>query len=211
VPGSLLDAITADLEVFSRYARAQVDAFGSVLATFEGRHGGGTLLVWTPRELAPEVLRRLPDGFRGRIVLGLDASGGDLLPFAHALAAADADAVLLVGGERGFHHAGGGWKEIEGPEGPERVPSDHPAPALVLERTAPTGLVYRERRAYPGWRSPALDGSSPGATAPQGSVARDRGLRVYAAGLLDLSQAWTPLMERLGAPLGEGTWTGGST
>ncbi len=199
MPGSLLDAITADLEVFSRYARAQVDAYGTVLATFEGDHGGGTLLVWAPREAAAAVLGRLPEKFRGRIVLGLDASDGDLLPFEHALAASGAQAALLASGERGFFHTGGGWKEVRGDAGPERVPLDHPAPALELERLAPTGLRYRERRAYPCWTSPSLNGSAPGSEAAQGAAARRRGLSVYAAGLLDLSQAWTPLLERLGA------------
>ncbi|ADR35757.1 hypothetical protein Ocepr_0297 [Oceanithermus profundus DSM 14977] len=199
MPGPLLDAITTDLEVFSRYTRARVDAFGTVLATFEGAHGGATLLVWTPRELAAEVLRRLPSAYRGRIVLGLDASGGDLLPFEHALEGSGAEAVLLVREEPGLHHAGGGWKLARLDDEPARVPLDHAAPPIEEERTAPTGLRYRERRFYPGWSSPALDGSRPGSPAPQGHAAAARGLGVYAAGLLDLEEAWTPLFERLRA------------
>ena len=189
----------ADLEVFSRYAPAQVDAFGTVLATFEGGYGGGAVLVWSPRALAMEALRRLPRAFRGRIVLGLDASPGDRAPFAHALAHAAPAAVLLVEEGSGFYHAGGGWKAVATEDGSREVALEHPQAALELERVAPTGLRYRERRAYPHWDSPALDGSRPGAHAPQGAAARERGLRVYAAGLLNLDQAWTPLLERLRA------------
>jgi len=200
VPGSLLDAVTADLEVFSRYARARVDAFGSLLVTFEGDFGGGTLLVWTPREFAAGVLRRLPGAYRGRIVLGLDASGGDLRPFEHALDGSGARAVLIVREERGIFHAGGGWKLVRLGEGePVRVPLEHDAVPVEEVCTAPTGLRYRELRAYPAWSSPALDGSRADSPAPQGHAATARGLGVYAAGLLDLNKAWTPLMERLGA------------
>jgi len=199
VPGSLLDAVTSDLEVFSRYTRALVDPFGSVLVSFEGGYGGGTLFVWAPRELAAGVLRRLPAAYRGRIVLGLDASGGDLRPFEHALDAAGAGAVLLVREEPGFFHSGGGWKLARLDDGPARVPLDHAAPPVEEVRTAPTGLRYRELRAYPAWSSPALDGSRPGSPAPQGHAAAARGLGVYAADLLDLDEAWTPLLERLDA------------
>ncbi len=182
-----------DLEVFSRYAPAQVDAFGTVLATFEGGYGGGTLLVWSPRAWATEVLRRLPRTFRGRIVLGLDASPSDRAPFAHALERVAPEAVLLVEEGSGLFHAGGGWKEIATENGSRKVALEHPEAALELERVAPTGLRYREPRAYPAWNSPALDGSRSGARAPQGAAARERGLKVYAAGLLNLDEAWTSL------------------
>jgi len=199
VSGPLLEAIVSDLEVFSRYTRVQVDVFGSLLAIFEGEHGGGNLFVWAPRPAAAAVLRRLPRRFRGRIVLGLDSSPGDLLPFTHALNAAAADAVLLVAGEHGFFHAGGGWKEVAGGSGPVTVAFDDPAPALEIERVAPTGLRYRELRAYPAWNAPPLDGSTSGSAAAQGQAARARGLNVYAAGVLELERAWSPLLANLGA------------
>ncbi len=194
-----LDAIHADLEALAPYARSFADELGSVYAYFEGRHGGGTLLVWAPRALAPELLRRLPSDHRGRIVVGLDASEGDAWPFARALDWASPQAVLLAYEGEGFYHAGGGWKEVGSPEQPRRVPLEDPDEPLELVRTAPTGVRYRELRAYPAWSSPSLDGSRPGdGVAPQAHLARARGLRVYAAGLLDLDQAWTPLLERLG-------------
>ena len=107
--------------------------------------------------------------------------------------------MLLVREEPGLHHAGGGWKLARLEDETVRLPLDHAAPPVEEERTAPTGLRYRERRAYPEWSSPALDGSRPGSPAPQGHAAAARGLGVYAAGLLDLEEAWTPLFERLRA------------
>lgn len=201
MPGSLLEAITTDLEVISRYVPARVDAFGTVLATFEGAHGGATLLVWAPRTLALEVLRKLPTAYRGRIVLGLDASGGDLLPFERALDASGAEAALLVREEPGIFHSGGGWKVVERGRRFVRAPLGDAAEPISELRTAPTGLRYRELRAYPAWSAPALNGSRPGSPAPQGHAAAARGLVVYAAGLLDLEEAWTPLLERLQALL----------
>jgi len=198
-----LDAIHADLEALAPYARSFADELGSVYAYFEGRHGGGTLLVWAPRALAPGLLRRLPRDYPGRIVVGLDASEGDAWPFARALDWASPRAVLIAQEGEGFYHAGGGWKEVGPPEQPRRVPLDAPGEPLELVRTAPTGVRYRELRAYPAWNSPSLDGSRPGdGVAPQAHLARARGLRVYAAGLEALERVWAPLFGGLGRGAG---------
>ena len=194
-PTADLDAIYADLEVLSRYARAQIDEFGSVYASFEGGYGGNTVLLWTPRSLATAALRAIPDSFSGRVVLGLDASPGDALPFGRALELSGAELVVILGQKELLAHAGGGWKELAGDDAPLRSDCRAEGEALLVERTAPTGLVYLEKRAYPAWSSPALDGSEPGSSAPQGSVASERGLRVYSSGPQALKRALSLLLK----------------
>lgn len=115
--------------------RAWTDLFGSLLATVEGRPGGGTTLVLVPPEHAAEattVLLEL-DAFRGRAALGVPERA-HAAPVAAVLRALEPRAVVVVEprlddgvasagpsvpGDAGPHEASSGLWYVE----PDRLPA----------------------------------------------------------------------------------------
>jgi hypothetical protein len=58
---------------------------------------------------------------------------------------------------------------------------------LILHVQAPTGLTYKEIRAYEAWESPPLPLSLPQGKGPYlGAVGRALGIPTYGVGMLDL-------------------------
>ncbi len=167
-----LDSILSDLELFSRYFRAFVDEFGSSYLLVEGGYGGRTLLIWMPRPAAAQVLQALAAfKFRGRIVVGLDASPAHQAPFRRALFWSGAHTALITSKGKGL-----GWAFST--EGKAAAP---------VRYTAPTGLDYLEEQAEAWSAVPPIEGPSlPGP--PQGALGWKAGVPTYGVGLQDLEE-----------------------
>lgn len=191
-----LRALLSDLEALSKHVRAYADEFGTLLAYLEGGRGGRTHLLWAPYAEALTVLKALNGlAFRGRIILGLDLSGGSPTlegrrlsgparpPLAHALSRHRPDRLYLLQEGRGLgvFHPGGketerGWTGLM-----------EKAPPLILHVQAPTGLVYREERLYPAWEAPPLPLSLAPLEGPYlGGVGWAMGVPTYGLGLVEL-------------------------
>ncbi|AEB10961.1 hypothetical protein [Marinithermus hydrothermalis] len=195
-----LEAIWADLEVLSSFTKSFVDEYGTSYAYLEGGYGGETVLLWAPRAWAVEALRALrPLRYRGRVVLALDASPGDLAPFERALYWTAPRRALIVVEGRGVGARFGGWKAVNG----ERRPLEAPEPADAVQRTAPTGLVYVEERRYPAWEAPAPEGLPLLEGPHQGHAAWARGVPTYGVGLVSLSETLAALLGTWGLLEGE--------
>lgn len=177
------------------------DEYGSFYAWIEGGFGGETVLVWTPRALALEALRALPKRFKGRIVLGLDASPGHAAPFDRALYWAEPRRALVVQEGQGVATSFAGAKETQ--EG-EWVAWDDPRPPKVLEVEVYPGFSYTEQRAYAPWNAntpelgdlPEFSGS-PVTGLPGICVAGlgwERGIPTYGLGLVGLGESLETLL-----------------
>jgi hypothetical protein len=192
----LLERLSQDLEVFSEHARAALDEFGTLLAYLEGGRGGGTTLLHAPYTEAIPVLQALNGlTFRGRILLALDPSplsptleerpltGPTRSPLEHLLEVHRPQRLLLAfpGEGLGVRFSGGketqeGWRSLSAEGEP-----------LILHVQAPTGLTYKEIRAYEAWESPPLPLSLPQGEGPYlGAVGRALGIPTYGVGMLDL-------------------------
>jgi hypothetical protein len=193
---TLLEHLSEDLEVFSEHARAALDEFGTLLCYLEGGRGGGTTLLHAPYTEAIPVLQALNGlTFRGRVLLALDPSplsptleerpltGPTRSPLEHLLKVHRPKRLLLVfpGEGLGVRFSGGketqeGWRPLE----------EEGAP-LTLHVQAPTGLTYKEIRAYEAWESPPLPLSLPQEEGPYlGNVGRALGIPTYGVGLVNL-------------------------
>ncbi|TBH21189.1 hypothetical protein [Thermus thermamylovorans] len=201
---TLLAELSSDLEVLSRRLRAGLDEFGTLLCYLEGGRGGRTVLLHAPYPEALPVLRALHGlAFRGRLLLALDPSplsptleglslsGPARAPLAHLLERLRPDRLLLAfpGEGLGLWYPGGketpeGWRPLEGEGEP-----------LDLRVEAPTGLRYREVRAYGPWESPPLPLDLPQGLGPYlGAVGRERGVSTYGVGLVDLRRSLEALL-----------------
>lgn len=193
---SLLERLSADLEVLSEHLRAGLDEFGTLYCYLEGDRGGKTYLLHAPYEEALEVLRAL-DGlaFRGRILLALDPSplsptleglplsGPTRAPLAHLLEKVRPHRLLLAFPGKGLGLAFPGAKETPG----GWQPLDAEGEPLTLQVVAPTGLTYREVRSYGPWESPPLPLPLPISHGPYwGSVGLALGVPTYGVGLVNL-------------------------
>ncbi len=165
--------------------RTFVDEFGSFYAWLEGSYGGDTLLLWMNKSVLAEALPQLPRHFKGRLVLGLDASEDHQAPFARALYWADPRRALVVQKGEGLGLAYPGRKEVA--EG-EWVPWDDPREARQLEVVLRPEFSYQELRAYAPWEAPA-PAPSPTFEGPQvGAVGWERGIPTYGLGLVGLDK-----------------------
>ncbi|WP_279164998.1 hypothetical protein [Thermus scotoductus] len=201
---SLLEQLSADLEVLSEHLRAGLDEFGTLYCYLEGSRGGKTYLLHAPYEEALTVLKALNGlSFRGRILLALDPSplsptleglplsGPTRAPLAHLLEKTRPDRLLLAfpgeGLGQGFPGAKEtprGWQPLEAEEEP-----------LVLRVEAPTGLTYQEVRAYGPWESPPLPLDLPISPGPYwGSVGLALGIPTYGVGLVNLRASLEALL-----------------
>ncbi|RTI61548.1 hypothetical protein CSW14_00410 [Thermus scotoductus] len=201
---SLLEQLSADLEVLSEHLRAGLDEFGTLYCYLEGGRGGKTYLLHAPYEEALTVLKALNGlSFRGRILLALDPSplsptleglplsGPTRAPLAHLLEKTRPDRLLLAfpgeGLGQGFPGAKEtprGWQPLEAEEEP-----------LVLRVEAPTGLTYQEVRAYGPWESPPLPLGLPISPGPYwGSVGLALGIPTYGVGLVNLRASLEALL-----------------
>ena len=201
---SLLEQLSADLEVLSEHLRAGLDEFGTLYCYLEGSRGGKTYLLHAPYEEALTVLKALNGlSFRGRILLALDPSplsptleglplsGPTRAPLAHLLEKTRPDRLLLAfpgeGLGQGFPGAKEtprGWQPLEAEEEP-----------LVLRVEAPTGLTYQEVRAYGPWESPPLPLGLPISPGPYwGSVGLALGIPTYGVGLVNLRASLEALL-----------------
>lgn len=192
----LLQRLSLDLEVLSAHLRASLDAFGTLLCYLEGGRGGGTTLLHAPYEEALPVLKALNGlSFRGRILLALDPSplsptqegvplsGPTRAPLEHLLEKVRPNRLLLAFPGEGLGRAFPGGKETR--EGWR--PLEAEGEPLALQVEAPTGLTYREVRAYGPWESPPLPLDLPQGEGPYlGEVGRQRGIPTYGVGLVDL-------------------------
>jgi len=192
-------AIEEELEALSGHFPAGIDPYGTLYAILEGGPGGHTVLVWAPWAAGPEAMRAiLSQPFAGRVILGLDVSGGDATPLAALTKRFSPRATLIVDEGEGLAHRFPGGKEIEAEEGPVLVPLDDPRPPRRLRRLAPTGLVYEELRLFQPWESPALNGAQPRPGSPLGAISQAAGSLAYSAGLKALTPALAALHEGLG-------------
>ena len=194
-----LDTLAEELEELSRYFRAELDAFGTLLVHLEGGFGGYTLVVWAPWEAGPELLRSSLDArFRGRLVLALAPLWQDATPLTHVLELTRPRRALLVAPGRGLSHRFAGFKEVW--EGGEllRVPLSDPRPAAELVRTAPTGVSYRELRRYDPWESPPSPGATGEVEAHLGAAALAAGAVPYGLGLRGLRAELPAALAALG-------------
>ncbi|WP_117237636.1 hypothetical protein [Thermus sediminis] len=192
----LLERLSQDLEVLSGHLRAALDEFGTLLCYLEGGRGGGTTLLHAPYTEAIPVLQALNGlAFRGRVLLALDPSplsptlegkplGGPARPpLEHLLKTHRPSRLLLAfpGEGLGIRFPGGkespeGWKPLEAEGAP-----------LVLWVQAPTGLTYKEVRAYEAWESPSLPLRLPQGEGPYlGGVGWALGIPTYGVGLVNL-------------------------
>lgn len=169
------------------------DEYGSFYAWIEGGFGGETVLLWTPRAWAEEVLRSLPKRFRGRLVLGLDASPGHAAPFARALYWAEPRRALIVQEGQGLGTSFAGGKET--PEG-EWVAWDDPRQARALEVVVSPSFSYTEQRVYPPWDADALESLNlPQLPGPAvAGLGWERGIPTYGLGLVGLGQSLEALL-----------------
>ncbi len=204
---SLLQRLSLDLEVLSEHLRAGMDPFGTLLCYLEGARGGGTTLLHAPYEEALPVLKALNGlSFRGRILLALDPSplsataegiplsGPTRAPLEHLLDQVRPQRLLLAFPGAGLGRAFPGGKETEGGWRPLEAEGE----PLALEVEAPTGLTYREVRAYAPWESPPLPLDLPQGEGPYlGEVGRRRGIPTYGVGLVDLRSSLEAIL-RLG-------------
>ncbi|MDW8016908.1 MAG: hypothetical protein RMI36_03655 [Thermus sp.] len=201
---ALLERLSQDLEVLSGHLRAGLDEFGTLLCYLEGGRGGRTTLLHAPYEEALPVLQALNGlSFRGRLLLALDPSplsptreevplsGPTRAPLEHLLERTRPDRLLLAfpGEGLGLTYPGGketqaGWGSLEAP-----------GTALVLHVEAPTGLTYREVRAYGPWESPPLPLDLPQGEGPYlGGVGRALGIPTYGVGLVNLRASLEALL-----------------
>ncbi|SDF31244.1 hypothetical protein SAMN04488243_14010 [Thermus arciformis] len=200
----LLEALSQDLEALSGHVRAYLDEFGTLLGYLEGGRGGRTVLLHAPYTEALSVLQALNGlAFRGRVLLALDPSplsptreglpltGPTRTPLEHLLRRHRPDRLLLAfpGEGLGLAYPGGketevGWEPLEGAGAP-----------LSLEVEAPTGLVYREVRAYAPWRTPPPPLDLPLVQGPYlGSVGLALGVPTYGVGLVNLRASLEALL-----------------
>ena len=192
-------AIEEELEALSGHFPAGIDPYGTLYAILEGGPGGATHLVWSPWQTGPEAMRAiLSQPFAGRVILGLDVSGGDATPLAAMVERFSPRITLIVDEGEGLAHRFPGGKEVEADEGPLLVPLDNPRPPRRLRRRAPTGLVYEELRLFEPWESPALNGVRKRPGSPLGAVALEAGSLPYSAGLESLAPALAALRRGLG-------------
>ncbi|MGK0620088.1 hypothetical protein [Meiothermus cerbereus] len=176
----------------AEHTRTFVDEFGSFYAWLEGSHGGDTLLLWMSGPMLEMVLPQLPKYFKGRIVLGLDASEGHAAPFARALHWVNPRWALVVVPGEGLGIAYPGRKEVD--EG-EWVPWDDPREARQLEVVLRPEFSYLEHRAYAPWEAPT-PASLPTLEGPAiGAVGWERGIPTYGLGLVGLDRSLQTLLE----------------
>ncbi|MFD3005972.1 hypothetical protein [Thermus tengchongensis] len=200
---SLLEQLSADLEVLSEHLRAGLDEFGTLYCYLEGGRGGRTYLLHAPYQEALPVLQALNGlSFRGRILLALDPSplsptleglplsGPTRAPLAHLLEKTRPDRLLLAFPGEGLGQGFPGGKETAGKSdgaAPGWQPLEAEGEPLTLHVEAPTGLVYREVRAYGPWESPPLNLDLPISPGPYwGSVGLALGIPTYGVGLVNL-------------------------
>lgn len=165
--------------------RTFVDEFGSFYAWLEGSYGGDTLLLWMNKSVLEEALPQLPRHFKGRLVLGLDASEDHQAPFARALYWANPRRAVVVQKGEGLGIAYPGRKEVA--EG-EWVPWDDPREARQLEVVLRPEFSYHELRAYAPWEAPA-PAPLPTIEGPRvGAVGWERGIPTYGLGLVGLEK-----------------------
>jgi hypothetical protein len=193
---ALLERLSLDLEVLSGHLRAGLDEFGTLLAYLEGGPGGGTVLLHAPYTEALPVLQALNGlAFRGRLLLALDPSplsptleglpltGPTRTPLEHLLKAQRPHRLLLAFPGEGLGVSFPGGKETEEGWRPLEAEGD----PLALTVRAPTGLTYREVRAYAPWESPPLPLSLPQGEGPYlGGVGWALGVPTYGVGLVNL-------------------------
>ncbi|MGC8876652.1 hypothetical protein [Thermus sp.] len=201
---ALLERLSLDLEVLSEHLRAGLDEFGTLLCYLEGGRGGGTTLLHAPYTEALPVLQVLNGlAFRGRILLALDPSplsptleglpltGPARSPLEHLLRAHRPSRLLLAFPGEGLGVRFPGGKETEGGWRPLEAEGE----PLVLRVQAPTGLTYREVRAYEAWESPLLPLSLPQGEGPYlGAVGRALGVPTYGVGLVNLRASLEALL-----------------
>lgn len=171
-------------EALARHVRTGCDEFGSFYAWLEGHYGGETLLLWAPRSKGEAVIRALRDlgcGYKGRIVLGLDASPGHGTPFLRALEWVRPRRALVL-------------TEGEG-VGVSFTPQAAEAPdAEALEAVAPTGLAYRETPVLRAWEG-GLEADLPRIPGPAvGVYGWERGIPTYGVGLVGLEKTLQALL-----------------
>ncbi|MBF6595329.1 MAG: hypothetical protein IVW51_12925 [Thermaceae bacterium] len=164
------------------------DEYGTFYAYLEGATGGETVLLWTAKAHAAEVLAALPKDSKGRLVLGLDASPGYSPPFARALYWASPRYALLIEPGEGIGSSFAGGKETA--EGIWAA-WDDPRQARRLEVEVRPHFSYHETRAYAPWEAPPLaqTRSKPAANsglAALGALGWAAGIPTYALGLIGL-------------------------
>ncbi|MBW6395704.1 MAG: hypothetical protein ABWJ63_10035 [Thermus sp.] len=201
---SLLEQLSADLEVLSEHLRAGLDEFGTLCCYLEGGRGGRTYLLHAPYEEALTVLQALNGlSFQGRILLALDPSplsptleglslsGPTRAPLAHLLEKTRPDRLLLAFPGEGLGQSFPGAKET--PRGWQPLEAEEEP--LVLRVEAPTGLTYQEVRAYGPWESPPLPLGLPISPGPYwGSVGLALGIPTYGVGLVNLRASLEALL-----------------
>lgn len=182
----------------SALTRTFEDECGSFYAYLEGGVGGETVLIWAGKSDAAEVLVALPESFKGRLVLGLDASPGYTVPFARALHWAAPRYAALVGAGEGIVSSFPGAKGLEG-EG--WAAWDDPRAAARLEVSVRPGFSYSETLAYPPWESPGLEGlrdnrpaDLAGSRFRTGAAGGELGIPTYGAGLVGLGDSLRALL-----------------
>ncbi|GEM88048.1 hypothetical protein [Meiothermus granaticius] len=180
----------------SQYTRTFVDEYGTFYAHLEGGMGGETVLLWAARAEAPALLTALPKAFKGRLVLGLDASPGYAGPFARALHWASPRYALIVGEGEGVVWGYPGGKQV----GEAWVPWDNPKEAERLEVRPRPDFAYLETLAYAPWKAPEpMPGLLAQAPAPQsrfrvGAVGWEQGIPTYGLGLIGLEESLQALL-----------------
>jgi len=204
LPMNLLSSradLTGWLEArFSQHTRTFEDEYGSFYAYFEGAMGGETVLIWAPKTHLAEVFAALPKSFKGRLVLGLDASPGYAVPFARALYWAAPRYAVLVGEGQGIV---GGFPGAKGLERGAWVAWEDPREAARLEVSVRSDYSYAETLAYAPWTAPALSQAQGDNRPPDpaesrfrvGSVSCEAGIPTYGAGLVGLEHSLQVLLE----------------
>ncbi len=171
-------------EILARHVRTGYDELGSFYAWLEGSYGGETLLLWTPRGRGEAVIRALRNlEYKGRIVLGLDASGGHGAPFQRALEwVRPRRALILTEGE------GVGSSFTPADSNPD-------GDAQTIEVEAPTGLRYREVSAARAWKG-ELEAELLRIPGPAiGVYGWERGIPTYGVGLVGLEKTLQALLQ----------------